>query len=170
MRSLCVLKYALCILAVIVMSSHEGRAQRLAVSTDLLQWALVSPNLGFEVAVSQHHALAFSASTCPVKVSDRLSVTHVTVLPEYRYWLRIPSYGHYVGGGILYSSYDVSGSRHVSAGNLLGAFADYGYSFILSRRWNIVPHAGIGVGALMRNDTSVIPLIKIGVNIQMVIR
>lgn len=165
-----VLKYLLCVLAVLFVSSYEGKAQRIAMSTDLVQWALVSPNLGFEIAMSQHHAFSFSASTCPVKVSDRLSVTHLTILPEYRYWLRMPFFGHYVGGGIVYSSYDISGSRYERTGNLVGAGANYGYSFILSRRWNIVPHAGIGVGTDIGNDVSVIPLVKIGVNIQMVIK
>ena len=72
---------------------------------------------------------------------------------------------------MMYSSYEVGGSRYAGAGNLIAAFADYGYSFILGRRWNVVPHAGIGVGFDARDESSsVIPAIKIGVNIQMVIK
>ena len=148
------LKYVLCVIVVLFVSSYEGKAQRVAVFTDAFQYALLSPNLGFEVALSQHHAFAFSASTCPVKVNKNLSITHLSVLPEYKYWFRMPFYGHYAG-----------------AGNLIAAFADYGYSFILGRRWNVVPHAGIGVGLDVRDDSfSVIPAVKIGVNIQMVIK
>ena len=165
------LKYVLCVIVVLFVSSYEGKAQRVAVFTDAFQYALLSPNLGFEVALSQHHAFAFSASTCPVKVNKNLSITHLSVLPEYKYWFRMPFYGHYAGASMMYSSYEAGGSIFAGAGNLIAAFADYGYSFILGRRWNVVPHAGIGVGLDVRDDSSsVIPAVKIGVNIQMVIK
>lgn len=164
-------RYIVCVVMAILLSSFCGKAQRVAVSTDVVQWATVSPNLGFEVALSQHHAFAFSASTCPVKVSDRLSVTHLSVLPEYRYWFRMPFYGHYTGANLIYSSYDIGGSRYVRTGNLIAACANYGYSFIIGRRWNIIPHAGLGIGVDVSDKTSFIPLVaKIGVNIQMVVK
>lgn len=164
-------RYIVCVVVAILLSSFCGKAQRVAVSTDVVQWATVSPNLGFEVALSQHHAFAFSASTCPVKVSDRLSVTHLSVLPEYRYWFRMPFYGHYTGANLIYSSYDIGGSRYVRTGNLIAACANYGYSFIIGRRWNIIPHAGLGIGVDVSDKTSFIPLVaRIGVNIQMVVK
>lgn len=164
-------RYIVCVVVAILLSSFCGKAQRVAVSTDVVQWATVSPNLGFEVALSQHHAFAFSASTCPVKVSDRLSVTHLSVLPEYRYWFRMPFYGHYTGANLIYSSYDIGGSRYVRTGNLIAACANYGYSFIIGRRWNIIPHAGLGIGVDVSDKASFIPLVaKIGVNIQMVVK
>jgi hypothetical protein len=160
-----------CLIAVVLLASFESKAQRATVSTDLLQWALVSPNLGFEVAFSQHHAFAFSASTCPVKVSDRLSVTHLSVTPEYKYWFRMPYFGHYAGADLLYSSYEIGGSLYARAGNLIAACANYGYSFILNKRWNIVPHMGAGVGVDLGESAKFIPLVaKIGVNIQFVVK
>ena len=166
-----IVKIFLCVAAVFLLASFEGKAQRMAVSSDLVQWALVSPNLGFEVALSQHHAFAFSASTCPVKVSDRLSVSHLSMSPEYKYWFRMPFYGHYAGADILYSSYEIGGSRYARTGNLVAACANYGYSFIIGKRWNIVPHAGLGVGVDVGEKTSFVPVVaKIGLNIQMVVR
>ena len=165
------LKYFVCLVTVVLLGSFEGKAQRAAVSTDMLQWALVSPNLGFEIALSQHNAFAFSASACPVKVSDRLSVTHVTVSPEYKYWFKMPFFGHYAGADLLYSSYEVGGSLYARTGNLLAACANYGYSFIIGRRWNIVPHAGAGIGVDFGEKTSFVPLvIKLGINIQLVVK
>ena len=164
-------KYIVCLVTVVLLASHEGKAQRAAVTTDVLQWAAVSPNVGFEVAVSQHNAFVFSASVCPVQVSDRLSVSHISISPEYRYWFKMPFYGHYAGADLLYSSYDISGSLYQRAGNLLAACADYGYSFIIGRRWNIVPHAGAGIGVDFGDKVSFIPLVvKIGINIQLVVK
>lgn len=166
-----VLKYLLMAIAVLLVAVQEGKAQRIAMSTDALQWALISPNLGLEVAVSQHHALAFSASTCPVKISDRLSVTHLSVSPQYKYWFRMPFYGHYVGASMLYSSYDLSLGKTARTGNLLAACADYGYSLIIGRRWNLVPHVGLGLGVDLGEQTRFVPLVaKIGINIQLVVK
>ena len=164
-------KYLVCMMAAALLSAQYVRAQRVAVSTDMLQWALVSPNLGFEIALSRHHAFAFSASTCPVKVSDRLSVSHLSVRPEYKYWLRMPYYGHYVGADMLYSSYEIGGSLYTRAGNLVAAGVNYGYSFIIGRRWNVVPHVGVGIGVDVGETTSFVPLVpRVGVNIQMVVK
>lgn len=165
-----VLKYLLMAIAVLLVSVQEGKAQRIAMSTDALQWALISPNLGLEVAVSQHHALAFSASTCPVKISDRLSVTHLSVSPQYKYWFRMPFYGHYAGADLMYSSYEIGGSAYAGSGNLLALRGTYGYSLILGRRWNLIPNAGLGLGLDWGDKISILPVIKIGVNIQMVIK
>lgn len=162
--------YLLMAVVALFVSVHDGKAQRVAISTDVLQWALISPNLGFEVALSQHHALGFSASTCPVKVSDRLSVTHLSVSPQYKYWFRMPSYGHYAGADLMYSSYEIGGSAYAGSGNLLALRGTYGYSLILGRRWNLIPNAGLGLGLDWGDKISILPVIKLGVNIQMVIK
>ena len=164
-------KYIVCVIAVVLLASFEGKAQRAAVSTDVLQWATVSANLGFEIAVSQHNAFAFSASVCPVQVSERLSVSHISVSPEYKYWFNMPFYGHYAGADILYTSYKVRKDDNGMSGNLVAACANYGYSLILGKRWNMVPHAGVGVGVNFGEKTSFVPFIlRVGINFQFVVK
>ncbi len=164
-------KYMVCVFAVVFVSSNELKAQRVAVHTDALQYALLSPNVGFEVALSQHHVFAFSSSVCPFEVNDRLYVKHLSVMPEYKYWFRMPFYGHYTGANMIYSSYDIGGKRYARRGNLVAACVNYGYSFIISRRWNVIPHAGVGVGVDVGDNVSFVPLVaKIGVNLQIVIK
>ena len=165
------MKKLLCVAVVILLLAFEGNAQRIAVSSDVLKWATLSPNVGVELAFSRHHAFSFSAATCPFRASDRLSVTHLTVIPEYKYWLNMPFYGHYVGANLLYSSYKATGSSYSGSGNIIAACADYGYSFILGKRWNIVPFAGLGMGADIGENSRFIPFIaRIGVNIQLVVK
>lgn len=159
------------ILVVMLLFAFEGKAQRVTVSSDVLKWAALSPNLGVELAISRHHSFSFSAATCPVKVSDKLSITHLTVIPEYKYWLNMPFYGHYVGANLLYTSYEAAGSRYSGAGNIVAACANYGYCFILNERWNVAPFAGLGVGAEIAGNKRFIPLIaRIGINIQLVVK
>ena len=164
-------KLAICVIAAFLVSSHEGKAQRFAVSTDLLQWGLVSPNVGFEAAISQHHGFSFSASASPFRISDGFSFRHLTVAPEYKYWFNMPFYGHYAGASVLYSSYDIHAGKIARTGNLIAACATYGYSLIIGRRWNLVPHAGIGVGIDAGAKTSFVPLVaKLGINIQLMVK
>lgn len=164
-------KYVVCVVTAVLLFSIDGKAQRMAVSTDALQWAIISPNVSLDVVASQHHAFSLSASMCPVEVSKRLSVTHLSVTPEYKYWFRMPFYGHYAGADLLYSSYEIDGTRYQRSGNLIAACATYGYSMIINKRLNLVPHVAAGIGVDMGESAEFIPIVaKIGVNIQIVVK
>ena len=166
-----VIRNGICVIAVFLFSALGANAQRFAVSTDAVQWAIASPNLGFEAVMAQHHALAFNASIAPVKLIEKASIAHITIEPQYKYWFRMPFFGHYVGASMLYSSYDLTFGKTARVGNLVAACADYGYSIILGRRWNLVPHVGVGIGADFAETTKFVPLVaKIGVNIQLVVK
>ena len=171
MRGIGIIRYIVCVITAVLFSTLCVKAQRFAVHTDALQWAIVSPNVGFEVALAQHHAFSFSASTSPVKLSESASLIHLSVEPQYKYWFNMPFFGHYAGASLLYSSYDFNLGKNARTGNLLAACADYGYSIIIGRRWNLVPHVGVGVGVDLGEEKRFVPLVaKIGVNIQLVVK
>lgn len=158
-------------IAVIFGLSFEGKAQRLAVSTDALHWAALSPNLGLEVVLSRHNTVAISASTSPVNFSKNLTFYHLTVAPEYKYWFEMPFFGHYAGADVLYTSYDVANGKGEKIGNMVAACANYGYSLILGKHWNFVPHAGVGMGVNFGDRTSFVPFIlRVGLNFQFVVK
>ena len=165
------LKGFLCVIVALLLSSFDGKAQRFAASTDMLQWAMVSPNAELDMVLSEHHSFSVSASICPVEVSKSLSITHLSVAPEYKYWFRMPFYGHYAGADLLYSSYEIDGTRYQRTGNLIAACATYGYSLILSKRFNLVPHVAAGFGVDLGEETRFVPLVaRIGINIQIVVK
>ena len=171
MCSIRVMRYIVCVIAVCLLSTLGAKAQRLAVHTDLAQLAIASPNVGFDVALSEHHAVSFSLSACPLEISERASVKHLTVEPQYKYWFKMPLYGHYAGASLLYSSYDLSIGNFARTGNLLAACADYGYSLLIGKRWNFVPHVGLGMGADLGEKARFVPLVvKLGINIQLVVK
>ena len=170
MRKTGFIRYSVCIIAAFFFCAVGAKAQRFAVNTDIVQWAIASPNLGFEVSVEQHHAIAFSASVAPLKITEKAYIRKLTLEPQYKYWFRMPYFGHYVGASMIYSSYDLAFGTYARTGNLVGATANYGYSLILGRRWNLVPHVGLGAGLDCGQQTRFAPIAKIGINIQLVVK
>ncbi len=162
--------WLLAVVGLFFISVDEAKAQRIAVSTNSLEWLTLSPNLSFDVTFTQHHAFALSVSTSPWKVSKKLYLAHITVVPEYKYWIRMPFYGSYIGANLQYSSYDIAGGNFASKGNLVAAGFNYGYSFIVGKKWNVVPFLGAGVGVAAAPKAAFAPVARLGVNIQMVIR
>lgn len=159
------------VVLLVFISQEEVKAQRFAVSTNALEWLTLSPNLSFDMAFSQHHAFSMSASASPWKISDNLHLQHITVSPEYRYWFRMPFYGHFMGANLIYSSYDFSLGGFDRRNDLLAAGVTYGYSLMLGKRWNIVPVIGLGAGVEVADKVRVVPAVtRLGVNIQLVVK
>ena len=164
-------RYVICVVFALTLCSQKMSAQRFAVSTDLVQWALVSPNATLEMTMAQHHAFAISASVAPWMPSEKFSISHLTFAPEYKYWFEMPYYGHYSGCNLLYSAYAFSGTKSkYRRGSLVAACANYGYSVLLSKRWNFVPFVGLGVGMNFGETNSVVPVARIGLNFQLVVK
>ena len=151
-------------------SAEEAKAQRFAVSADMLELALLSPNLTLEFGLAQHHSVSISASASPWQYSSEIYLNHITWSPEYKYWLTMPFYKSYIGAKLFYSSYDLGTARDSFKGNLVALLADYGYSVILSKRWNIIPSIGVGAGYNVSDVNKVVPMISLGINAQIVLK
>lgn len=155
----------------LLLLSGEAKAQRLAVSTNGLEWLTLSPNASFDVAFTQHHTFSMSVSTQPWRLSQNFFMSHITISPEYRYWFRMPFYRSFVGANLTYSGYDLSLFGFDRKGELFAAGVTYGYSFLMGKRWNLVPFLGAGVGMELADKVSFIPVIaRLGLNIQLVIK
>ena len=142
----------------------------MAVSADAVELLALSPNVSFDLAFTQHHAFSVSLSASPWKISSNVYLRHLTWTPEYKYWLTMPFYKGYVGGKIMYSSYDFGVRDFSRKGNMVAALADYGYSFIISKRWNIIPSVGLGAGCVMAENIKYVPVVTLGVNAQIVLK
>ncbi|MGN0191340.1 MAG: DUF3575 domain-containing protein [Candidatus Cryptobacteroides sp.] len=159
-------------LAIIFCLPQKLSAQRVSLSTDLLEWCTLSPNAGVEFTVSRHSTVAVSASFSPWKVSDALWLRHVTLTPEWRWWFEVPLSGSSLGLKAVYSCYDFGGLRGTRAGgHLLGLGVVYGYSAIVNKRVSIRPHIS-GGGAVNYNKGrfSVFPTADIGLDIQIILK
>lgn len=167
-----VLKLSLLLFLLVCKSAN---AQRVGVSSNLVGLGLLSANLEGEISLNHQTTLAFGASCAPWKITDKFSLRHISIVPEYRYWFNQAMYAHYVGINALYCAYDIDISRKRYEGNTIGLGLGYGYSFVVGERWNVVPGIGIGVGWNNRRSNSesmpkVSPILtRLGVSIQYLI-
>ena len=164
-RVLLILFLLLCVL--------EVKAQRIAVSTNVVDWAILAPNAEIEVSVDQHNTVALGASVAPWNVSSKYSLSKLTISPEYKYWFTSPYFGHFLGAGVEYAAYDLYWNSSKYSGNAFSAGIMYGYSIIISKKWNIVPHIALGGICDIQSGVPIAfypAVTNLGINFQMVLR
>ena len=122
-------------------------------------------NLGVEFALGRHASLG---ATFGFKPWDRFFFwdhdealvkkwRHLSVVPEFRYYLREVSQGHFFGANLLWLHYNAAGldfpwgiypavRDQRLQGDLLGGGLFYGYAFPLGRHWRIEGLLGVAGG------------------------
>lgn len=153
------MKLILRILLLIMGCAMPVQAQ-VAVKSNLLYDAALSPNMGVEVAVAPKWSVELSGNLNAWTLSDGMRWKHWLVQPEVRYWLCDRFSGHFFGAHLLGGQYNVGGIRHLRGdilgmnlrrladnryqGWFAGAGIAYGYTWILSRHWSVEAEIGIG--------------------------
>lgn len=134
------------------------RLPSLLVKTNLLYAGVtLTPNLAVETGLSPKTSLEISGSYNPWNrvgtLDDNKKLVHWTVRAEYRYWLCERFSGHFFGGNLFYTQYNISGHKIPFVnfkkgfryeGNAYGAGIKYGYHLALGKRWGVEFSAGIG--------------------------
>lgn len=141
------------------MLAETSRAQNVAVKTNLLYDATATVNLGAEIGLSPRWTLDLSGNYNGWTFSRNRKWKHWLVQPEARYWLCDRMMGHFfsfhlVGGqynvgnlanGIKFLGTDLSPlGNYRYQGWFVGAGVAYGYTWALSRHWNIEAEIGVG--------------------------
>ena len=141
------------ILGVIILNIQFINAQRVALKTNLIDWATLSPNMALEVRLNPKFSLDMSATANPFlfKVAD-IKATHFRFQPELRYWFNRPMARHFMGIGLLGGFYNMQFGSHIYEGDILAAGLTYGYVLVLSRHWNMEATVGVGAGKLRAFD------------------
>ena len=144
----------------------DASAQKVAVKTNTLYWATATPNLGFEFAMAPRWTFEFAGGYNPwtLNKEDNVKAKHFLVTPEFRYWFCEAFLGHFIGVNGNYTQFNISGIlipdvfyknsaggifldalQHArSQGWAAGAGLTYGYSWPISRRWNMEFTLGLG--------------------------
>lgn len=119
-------------------------AQRVAVRTNIPDWATLSPNVGFEFALGSQLSLETDVTYSPFRFKDNLYLRQVRIQPEFKYWFETILSRHYVGATAFYANYDLGINDKGFYGDGFGIGLTYGYNWVISRRWNFELSAGVG--------------------------
>lgn len=130
---------------ILFLAKTSASAQRIAITNNVLEDVILTPNFGVEIVVSDRQSLSFDASVAPYKFSQNLYNKCLTLRAGYKYWFNQAFYAHYIGIDAIASSTDVRLREINYRSEYVGLGIGYGYSFLLGSRLNLVPHFGVGL-------------------------
>ena len=154
-------KKVLMAVVALVVSQSAVHAQHLAIKTNLLYDALLSPTIGIEVGLAPKWS--FDASgTINFWTIDEKRWRQWMVQPEARYWFCQRNAGSFVGFHAIGGQYNFGNLSFLGKGTnflgtdfgqlkdhrlqgwMVGAGVAYGYSWMLDERWNLEAEIGAG--------------------------
>ena len=157
MRSLFVL-ILLCLSSVYLFAQQDLGKEKgsvIGIKTNFPYWGTATFNAGIEVRLARKWSLEAEVGLNPFdgKNDDCIygkSLKHLRVHPELRYWFCETFHKHFIGLHVPYLLYNVSdikilgteNERHQGWG--AGAGISYGYSWLLSKHWNLEATVGVG--------------------------
>ena len=141
-------------------AAQMSTAQRFAVKNDLLDDALLNPNLAAEVKLAPKWSLELLGQINAWELNHGEKMwKHWLAMPEARYWLCDVWDGHFFGAHVFGGQYNIGGIKGMTnflgtdfskladyryQGWYVGAGIAYGYDWIINRHWNIEAEIGIG--------------------------
>ena len=61
-------------------------AQRIAVTTNILEDVVLTPNIGIDIVVADQQSVSLDASAAPYKLSQNMYNKSMTLRVGYKYW------------------------------------------------------------------------------------
>lgn len=157
MRSLFVL-ILLCLSSVYLFAQQDLGKEKgsvIGIKTNFPYWGTATFNAGIEVRLARKWSLEAEVGLNPFDGKNDggsygKSLKHLRVHPELRYWFCETFHKHFIGLHVPYLLYNVSdikilgteNERHQGWG--AGAGISYGYSWLLSKHWNLEATVGVG--------------------------
>jgi hypothetical protein len=146
MLKLCKRLIAACVMLVAMCAVPDASAQRIALKTNAIDWATLSPNLTLEARLSRRFSLQVGVSSRPVSANVfDTKLTNFNVEPELRYWFNRPMARHFIALSGLASDFNFRHGDHYVMGDAVAAGLSYGYALVLSRHWNMEAELGVGL-------------------------
>lgn len=148
------LKLTVFLSALMMLAPLTSNAQYLGVGTNVLGWAAATPNLGLDIGLGKHLGLVLDGFVNPFDIGPK-KANFWAVQPELRIYPRYRFAGHYIGVEGHFAMYNDFGLKdYAYRGMLYGGGLSYGYSWMLSKSWNL--EGFIGLGYTYLNDRDVI--------------
>lgn len=125
--------------------------QRVALSTDAVDWAVGSANIGFDARLSRKVTLGVNVAGNPIRSMfgrSNLRLANFRIQPEVRYWFSRPMARHFVGINAMGGIMDIILQNSHYKGDIFGIGARYGFALVMNKRWNVEFSGGIGLGVV----------------------
>lgn len=148
-------KVFILILLMLACLSFEGKAQKVAIKSNLLYDATATINLGLEFGLAHRWTLDIPVNYHPWKPGDGKRLRHWGIQPELRYWFCERFNRTFIGLHAHYADFNVGGwpdwafisenmqnSRY--QGRLYGGGVSIGHSWILGKSWSLEASLGLG--------------------------
>lgn len=123
---------------------YRAGAQIFAVRTNALAALTATLDIGAEVSIADKWTVEASGYWNPIRTASFSTNFHAVQLGG-RYWFYESFVGHFVGAHLTYVGYDLGSSTRRYDGRAFGIGVSYGYSWMLSTRWNVAVEAGVGL-------------------------
>lgn len=156
------------LIALMLLLGSAARAQDVAIKTNLLHDAGLTPNLGLEFGIAPKWTFDISVDVnqWPVKHGYKYDHVHQKrywkqwfVQPEFRYWFCEKFQGNFIGLHLIGGQYNVGNIGFLPnflnnrfkdlrderwKGWGVGAGISYGHTWVLGTHWNLEAEIGVG--------------------------
>lgn len=129
--------------------SQSASAQRVAISTDVVEWATQTANIAVDARLGDRVTLGIGVCGNPFKSyfgDNSLRTANFRVQPRVRYWFNRAMARNFIGFSLTGGTYDLIYRDHHYNGDIVAASVHYGYALVLSKHWNVEFSGGLGVG------------------------
>lgn len=121
-----------------------SQAQFSAVSTNIAGWATGSINAAVDINIDLHNTVNVPVSVNPFQFGDT-QWKHIALQPAWRHWFVEHYIGHFIAPSLFYANYTIGYDKRLFKGNAYGIGCSWGYSKLLSTRWNFIVELGAGI-------------------------
>ncbi len=141
------LKY--CFVALIILLfCNKANSQTVGVKTNILYDAVTAANIGVEFGVAPKWSIDISGNFKSWDLNPDIRTRHLLVQPEVRYWFCEQLNGSFVAAHAVYAHFNWGNiwpaDNYRYQGDLGGIGVAYGYSWPLSKSWNMEAELGAG--------------------------
>ena len=127
-----------------ILISAVAQAQFSSVSTNIVGWAAGTINATVDVNMNLHNTINIPISVNPLKFGNT-QWSHVVLQPGWRHWFVERYIGQFVSPSLFYAHYTIGYDKRTFKGNAYGIGCSWGYSKLLSTRWNFIVEVGAGI-------------------------
>ena len=130
-------------------------AQKASLKTNLLYGATTTPNLAFEIGLSDKTSVELSVGYNPWEFADNKKLKHYLIQPEFRWWFCETFNGLFLGAHLLGGEYNMAKIKlpfgiykslqdYRYEGYFYGGGISLGNQWLLNSRWSIEAYIGLG--------------------------